>query len=940
MKKVTFILMAAIMAVVCYAQKPQQVVRLNPTTPVGKAMPQMQFSSRTMNKATSMRVPRKATEDYPIITEAPEGTLKTYMRSGDDWYASSGSAYQGTQSGTVDIVFADNNEVYILNPVCGYNRGSYVKGTLSEDGTTITIPLFQNLAYSSNYDAGIAIAMGNTSGQTFAPDKETTEVTYTIDGETITLNGTSEDHILSCFWTDDDSWTGYGEWNTVLTEYTPNLTPVTLPDGLEAVDMPMTGTYFASLSDYNNSISETINATVKVAKSDNTFYIQGLIQLMPEAWVMGELGEDGTIEIPVTYLGENEAGHVYAMGYSSTGTAPISLVYDAENGTMEVDGYAMTSSSELENTLDAIYTALFIGERPALVEVPEGIETVDMPLSATYYDGTSIDITGTVKVGLDTETGDVYVQGLIQEAPEGWIKGTFNDDLTQVIFPYGQYVGVGQYGSIYAVGDQETEEGDYEIGDFVLNYDSDKNVFISENVLYANGKKDKIYYYSMLANIVIGDNCDEMWIAAEQEYEDAQDVTEFTIGEDVTVTLALGTNSQNAVPKYYDTGEALRMYAGNTLTINSTKDISKIVFTLTGKQNQINLSADRGEYTLKGFEGTWKGNDSEIVFTVPSGSQARIQSIKIFFLDYTTTAVEVPENLETAPYSFKGTDTYYNEEATFEVQVGFDGNNVYFQGLSQYVPEAWVMGKLVDGKVTIPNWYLGVYESFFGDYEMVFSGAEFTYDAEADVFTSEEGYQTIADGSYAMDEYANVTLTKINEVAATPADPSVVRFRLLETSYPNVYFNIPVEDVDGNPLLADKLSYVVMIVDADDVEQPLTLAADLYDYLDEDMTEIPYNFTDNYDIYAGANPLYLNQDPELIASWKKIGVQSIYRGAGEEHKSNIGWFDIQEYIVTTGINTVNSETKKAVIYNLQGQKLNSKPAAGLYIMNGKKYVVK
>jgi hypothetical protein len=37
---------------------------------------------------------------------------------------------------------------------------------------------------------------------------------------------------------------------------------------------------------------------------------------------------------------------------------------------------------------------------------------------------------------------------------------------------------------------------------------------------------------------------------------------------------------------------------------------------------------------------------------------------------------------------------------------------------------------------------------------------------------------------------------------------------------------------------------------------------------------------------------------------------------------------------------VKNDGKKAVIFNMQGQKLNSVPAKGLYIMNNRKYVVK
>ena len=89
--------------------------------------------------------------------------------------------------------------------------------------------------------------------------------------------------------------------------------------------------------------------------------------------------------------------------------------------------------------------------------------------------------------------------------------------------------------------------------------------------------------------------------------------------------------------------------------------------------------------------------------------------------------VEAPEDLVTDPYQFKGFDTYWEEEETREIQAGFYGDNqVYIQGLSYYVPEAWVVGTLEGTTLTIPETYLGIYEGWFGDSEVFFSGATFT----------------------------------------------------------------------------------------------------------------------------------------------------------------------------------------------------------------------
>lgn len=889
MKRFTCMIIAVFAAMAMFSATPaQRASVLNAGTQkqvfqnAGKVNAARSIDGKQIRKAN------KAASDYVVITDQPVGELKTYTRGGGHYYVSSQQLYYEDQSGTIDIVFAAENKVYFKDIVSGLAYGTWVEGTISADGQTITVPLSQNLRYVSSYDACVAIKLLNyTAGSGFSVDTEATNVTFSVADGVISMQGTGFGTVsLAGVWTDDGTIQNYGDYESVYTPYTQNKTLVTLPDGLTPTSMPMTGKFFASITDYQSSISTDINTNVKVAKDGNTFYIQGLVQLKPEAWVKGELA-DGEIEIPVTYLGADaESNDLYAMGYSSKGIVGVTLVYDATSGSMEVDGYVMVSTEELENTMSGIYEGLFIGERPELVVVPTGATIVEMPFNATIYDGSSSEeINSTVKVARDGS--DVYIQGLSQEAPEGWIKGTFNAAGDTATFPYGQYVGVStNYGcSMYLIGDDEAGEN---IADIVFAFDANKNLYTAQNVIYDNAKKDDFYYVYMIANAIIGTNCDGLWIAANQGYTNGQEVTAITISEEISGALAKNGNDNG--PKYYESGTALRMYGDNTLTITSAQIMGKIVITMTGSADQKQLTANVGEYSLDGNEGTWTGEAKEVIFTVVSSKQARIQKIQIFYLDYSKTLVTVPTDLETSSYKFNGTDTYNNQATTFEVQVGFKGNDVYFQGLSYYLPEAWVKGTLADGIVTIPGWYLGVYESFFGDYDLVFGGATFAYNAEADKFTCAE-YQTYAEG-YAMDEYADITLTKLTEVAATPVEPQITSFAVAGETYPKVNFNISLTGTNGEDLLESKTSYIFFVQKGNE-SSPLELTTDLYTELEANMTEIPYTFSDDYDIYNSL--LYLNQGETELRSWDKLGLQTIYRGAGEEHKSTINWFDVRAY---------------------------------------------
>ena len=179
-----------------------------------------------------------------VITEQPAGELKTYTRSGlynfvyEDGYI----GYIDQTDMTMDIVYAEGGKVYLKNIICDFDESygdSWVEGQLSEDGTQITVPLGQPLYYSSYNDANIIIGFGEPYVKygyyMFSLDVDVTEAVYVIDGGTITLQGDftfDEDkqygYGFGAYWDDDFSWSGYSEYNTVLTDdnYVPPTPPV------------------------------------------------------------------------------------------------------------------------------------------------------------------------------------------------------------------------------------------------------------------------------------------------------------------------------------------------------------------------------------------------------------------------------------------------------------------------------------------------------------------------------------------------------------------------------------------------------------------------------------------------------------------------------------------------------------------------------------------
>ena len=84
--------------------------------------------------------------------------------------------------------------------------------------------------------------------------------------------------------------------------------------------------------------------------------------------------------------------------------------------------------------------------------------------------------------------------------------------------------------------------------------------------------------------------------------------TTLTAG-DVTLTFDKGTNSN--APKYFDNGNALRCYGGNTMNV-SAENITQIDFTFGSSDGSNAITANKG--TFSGSR--WTGNANSVTFTI------------------------------------------------------------------------------------------------------------------------------------------------------------------------------------------------------------------------------------------------------------------------------------------------------------------------------------
>ncbi|MBQ3717099.1 MAG: hypothetical protein II901_01770 [Paludibacteraceae bacterium] len=684
---------------------------------------------RSIN-ASSLRKARKAESDYVVITEQPAGELRTYSRGGGHYYVSNQQLYYENQSGSIDIVFGDENKVYFKDIISGLEYGTWVEGTLSADGASVTVALDQNLRYVANYDACIAIKLLNyVAGSGFSVDETATEVTFLYDAvnDIFELQGTSFGGVsLAGVWTDDGTIQNYGDYESVYSPYeAPQL--VVLPDGATAE---------AYVMDYLNASSEACAKLVNVAVVEDSVYFQGMSENIPTSWVKGIKAGDQVTFAANQFMGEAEGYESYAF-YSGEAV----FTFDSE-----------------ENK----YSAL--GEIYGV-------------LGGRWYDGR-------------------YTNPVLTKSKEPDFDNPIEVAITDVAYKY----------------DSEYQDVIYELS----NATADTVVVL--DIKLASGEDIELGVTYTLADM----------------YPEAT-YTYLEIGGSKSALQSISFVKQNV--------------SGDFFSVEATLvDAKSNVFHLTG-----------------------------------------------IFEDVPPVAYEpvvVPAGLETATYKFVGIDTYYDSEETKYIQVGFDEDTVYFQGLSYYVPEGWIKGTVAaDGSVTLDPCLVGLFSYFGYEFNVIFGGGSMQYDAALDQFTCAE-FITVDEEGNNLDEYSDVIITRFTEVAATPADPEFTNFVFADATYPKVNFTIPLEGTNGEDLNPDKLSYI-FFTDKSGTIAELVLDPSEYTQLTAPMTEIPYTFSDDYDIYDYV--LYLNQSEEEVRSWSRLGLQSIYRGAGEENKSNVVWFDVAAY---------------------------------------------
>ena len=281
-----------------------------------------------------------------VITSPAEGESKLYDRSGFGYYVSSGNLYYAQQGGKAEIVETTDGVVYIKDFISNVTNGTWVKGT--KEGNTITIPAGQIVFYNTNYNYGLYIAKTAYDDENgFA--EVAGDITLTVDGNTISLDDTDEDHPVAAFWTDDNTFSGYGDYETVFS-YDPDYVapqPIELPDGATVETWYQSQTLVGSQGDDDGF--------AKVAFVGNDVYLSGIFDNFPNSWIKGTIDGTTVTFSGLQFLGNYSSYEIYATGSTDLGASSAEL----QDFKMTYDAAAKTLTSV--NTLlanakkDAVY---------------------------------------------------------------------------------------------------------------------------------------------------------------------------------------------------------------------------------------------------------------------------------------------------------------------------------------------------------------------------------------------------------------------------------------------------------------------------------------------------------------------------------------------------------------------------------------------------------
>ena len=291
------------------------------------------------------------------------------------------------------------------------------------------------------------------------------------------------------------------------------------------------------------------------------------------------------------------------------------------------------------------------------------------------------------------------------------------------------------------------------------------------------------------------------------------------------------------------------------------------------------------------------------------------------------------------------------------IDVAIAGNEVFMKNIDEYTADCIVKGTIEGDKVIFPSkQFFGTHE-LYGDF-MFFMGCTYgmiwyeefqdyyegyaladqlvmDYDAEAKRLTAPEATGFVMNASVDRLLYYSAYLEPIiyGQDPATlngaPSDPEFMIYERCDEWWQDSFAWIfPSTNVNGAFIDTNKMYYNVFVDD-----ELYTFSPEMY-YVSEEMTDIPFKYTDDwaYDIIANGDEhfIYIYGD-----GMKKFGIKMYYSAPdGKLYSSHRITYNILEDTIEsdeTGIAALDAEPERMEFVNLQGMKVTQPTAGNVYL---------
>lgn len=258
-----------------------------------------------------------------IIYEAPEGDTQDYTEFYDGWLwwgASMGFYYSTGSKANSQMVWADDDKVYIYNPVRTYTTNSYAVGTYADGKITVELPQCIGSYYDENGE--IAYMYLNKmeevelDGEKYymicypednflvydVDDKGNVTLNLGNDKDAVdTANGVNPKYLAGMTYENDphalQCWSGFGDsfeiWSII-----PKEDPITPPADVA--------------SEYWAFDTNGTKSLIEVKIDGNDIYLNGFTSYILGFWTKGTITKDNEIVFPTQqFMGKNEFGQYH-----------------------------------------------------------------------------------------------------------------------------------------------------------------------------------------------------------------------------------------------------------------------------------------------------------------------------------------------------------------------------------------------------------------------------------------------------------------------------------------------------------------------------------------------------------------------------------------------------------------------------------------------------